>query len=124
MAATDHLSEHQFGVLDSLNPTGSVFADYNPRARAEAALGPNMTTLAETQGVHPDTPITIYRGAPPQQKSIVPGDFVTDSPQLARDYAGNAGVLKLNATHGDVLDDRTEPGGGEYIYRPRNRGKR
>lgn len=108
-------------VLNSLNPTGGLFAEYDPQSRASAPLGPNMTTLAETKGVHPDTPVRLYRGAPAAQKAIVPGDFVTDDPQSAGYYAGGGRVLSLDTAHGDVLDDRTEPGGGEYIYRPRER---
>lgn len=104
--------------LNSVNPTGGVFVKYDPQSRATAPLGPNMTTLAETKGVSPDTPLTVYRGAPSTQKAIVPGDFVTDDPRLARDYAGNGKVLSLDTTHGNVLDDKTEPGGGEYIYLP------
>ena len=103
-------------TLDSLNPTGGVFVDYDPQARATAPLGPNLTTLAETQGVDPQTPVRIYRGAPEHQRSIVPGDFVTTDERLARDYGGR--VLSLDVTYGDLLDDRTEPGGEEYIYRP------
>lgn len=117
VSASDHLGQ-QF-TLDSLNPTGSVFADYAPHARATAPLGSNMTTMAETHGVHPDTPLTIHRGAPAHQQSIAPGDFVTDMHQLAKDYAGGGRVISLNTTYGDVLDDRDEPQGGEYIYRPR-----
>ena len=116
MTAQDNLNKEQF--LNSLNPTGTVFTGYAPEKRATAALGPNMTTLAETQGVHPDTPLTVHRGAPPVQKSIVPGDFITDDPKLAGMYAGSGKVLSHQTTYGSVLDDRTEPGGGEYIYRP------
>jgi hypothetical protein len=122
MSAQEHLSPDQFGGdLNSVNPTGSVFTDYNPGHRATAPLGANMTTLAETKGVHADEPLTVYRGAPVEQHAIVPGDYVTTDPRLARDYAGSGRVLSHGTTHGDVLDDRTEPGGGEYIYRPRTK---
>lgn len=116
MSASDHLGQ-QF-TLTSLNPTGSVFADYTPHIRATAPIGGSLTTMAETHGVHPDTPLRIYRGAPAHQKAINPGDFVTDMHQLAKDYGGG-NVIHHDTTYGDVLDDRDEPQGGEYIYRPR-----
>lgn len=102
--------------LVSLNPTGGVFADYNPAARATAPLGADLMTLDLTMGVDPDTPVTIYRGAPTHQREIAPGDFVTTNPQLARDYGEH--VISKQVPASDVLDDWSEPLGEEYIYRP------
>ena len=50
--------------LNSLNPTGTIHGDYSPEARASAPLGPDITTLAETMRLAPDSLITIYRGVP------------------------------------------------------------
>ena len=105
-------------TLDSVNPTGSVSADYTPEKRATAPLGENITTLAETAGKSPSDTITIYRGVPKGVNEIVAGDFVTTNKQLAQDYAGDGNVISLEVTYGDILDDRTEPLGEEYIYRP------
>ena len=105
--------------LDSLNPTGGLMVDYTPSLRATQPLGKRMTTLDKTMGGSPDDMITIYRGAPKNQKGIVAGDFVTDMPELAKSYSGEGNVLKMNVRRGDVLDDITEPLGNEYIYRPK-----
>lgn len=108
--------------LNSLNPTGTIHADYSPEARASAPLGPDITTLAETMSLPPDSLITIYRGVPNNAtQSINPGDFVTTNAQLARDYAGTGSVIKKQVPVSHVLDSRTEPLGEEYIYRPQNR---
>ena len=109
--------------LNSLNPTGGLYVDYTPELRASQPLGKNMTTLDKTMGGSPDDMITIYRGAPKNQKSIVAGDFVTDMPELAQSYTGVGNVLKMNVRRGDVLDDITEPLGNEYIYRPHIKNK-
>jgi hypothetical protein len=105
-------------MLTSVNPTGSIFTEYTPQLRATQPLSKNMVSLAETMGANPDEFVTIYRGAPSSQKSIVPGDFITDNPQLAKDYAGSGKVLQMKVRRGDVLDNLDEPLGGEYIYRP------
>lgn len=105
-------------TLDSVNPTGSVSADYTPEKRATARLGKNMTTLAETAGKSPSDTITVYRGVPKGVNKIVAGDFVTTNKQLAQDYAGNGRVVSRKVKYGDIIDDRTEPLGEEYIYRP------
>jgi hypothetical protein len=105
-------------MLTSVNPTGSVFTEYTPHIRATQPLSKNMVSLADTMGANPDDLITIYRGAPSSQKSIVPGDFITDNPQLAKDYAGSGKVIQMKVRRGDVLDNLDEPLGGEYIYRP------
>ncbi len=104
--------------LNSLNPTGGVFVGYDPTERAIAPLGPDMTTLDRTEGGSPDDPVMVYRGAP-KGSTIAPGDFVTTNRQLAQDYAGSGGVIAKEVRKGDVLDSISEPGGEEYIYRPR-----
>jgi hypothetical protein len=110
--------EPKVNELNTLNPTGGLYVDYTPQLRAIQPLGKNMTTLDKTMGGSPDDIITIYRGAPRNQKKIVAGDFVTDMPELAKSYTGDGNVLKLQVRRGDVLDDITEPLGNEYIYRP------
>lgn len=107
--------------LTTLNPTGTIFTEYTPEIRALQPLGKNLVSLDKTMGGSPDDLITIYRGTSANQKEIVPGDFVTDSLQLAKDYAGTGKVLKMTVRRGDVLDDITEPSYGgvsEFIYRP------
>ena len=103
-------------VLDSLNPTGGIFVSYDPAARAAASLGGDLTTLDKTMGVDPDTPVTIYRGAPPHQQEIVSGDFVTTNSQLASAYAGSGHVIEKQVPASHVVDDSSEPLGEEYIY--------
>ena len=104
--------------LTTLNPTGSVFSNYDPISRAIAPLGKNITTLDKTMGGLADDTVTIYRGAPKTQKTINPGDFITTDAQLARDYAGTGHVISQKVRKKDILDDMLEPLGGEYIYRP------
>ena len=105
-------------LLDSINPTGSVFAKYKPEERANANLSNSITTLDKTMKVDPNTIITIYRGAPKTQKDIVAGDFITTNPQLAKDYAGDGIVLKKEVKASEILDDIEDPLMEEYIYRP------
>lgn len=110
-------------ILDTLNPTGAgsrsgLHADYNPQTRASQPLAENMVSIDKTMGGHPDEMITIYRGAPKHQKSIVPGDFITDIKELAQAYTGDGNILSMKVRRGDVLDDINEPLGNEYIYRP------
>lgn len=105
-------------VLDTLNPTGGLTADYTPDTRVKARLGENITTLDKTMGRSADEMITVYRGASNSQGKISPGDFITTNEQLARDYAGTGRVIKERVRLGDILDDLTEPLGEEYIYRP------
>lgn len=104
--------------LDTLNPTGSVFAKYTPQQRVSAKLADNITTLDKTMGKSPDEIITIYRGTS-TQKNIVPGDFITTNKQLAKDYAGTGKVIEKKVKLSDILDDLNEPMGEEYIYRPK-----
>lgn len=106
-------------TLDTLNPTGSIFAEYTPAMRAKMPLGKNITTYDKTAGLDANEIITIYRGTG-KGNSIVAGDFVTTNKQLAKDYAGNGKVVEAKVKASDVLDDVTEPLGEEYIYRPKN----
>lgn len=105
-------------ILDTLNPTGTLYAEYTPERRAGETLGKNITTLDRTLGKNPDDIITIYRGAPKTQKTINPGDFITTNYQLAKDYAGTGHVLQKTVRLKDVLDDISEPLSEEYIFRP------
>ena len=104
--------------LDNLNPTGSLYVDYTPKARMELELGQNMTTLDKTMGKSANETITIYRGAPVSQKSIVGGDFITTNSDLAKSYAGEGNILSKEVKLGDILDDIESPLGEEYLYRP------
>lgn len=112
--------------LNTLNPSGGLFVDYTPHDRAKAPLGPNMTSYAVTHDVTPDTRVKVYRGIgikgaskeDAKKFSIVPGDFITTHEQCARDYAGHGPVLTAHVRAGDILDDNSDPGSGEYIYRP------
>ena len=105
-------------TLDSLNPTGSIFVDYNPDKRANSPLAKNITTLDKTIGGNPKDEIIIYRGVPKEIRKINAGDFITTNKQLAKDYAGTGNVLMLKVKKGDILDDIEGNGGEEYIYRP------
>jgi D-lyxose ketol-isomerase len=107
-------------VLDTINPTGSVFVDYTPEKRMIMKLGKNITTLDKTSGKSPETMITIYRGVPKgSQLKINPGDFITTNEQLAKAYAGTGVVLVKKVKMSDLLDDIEDPLGEEYIYRPK-----
>jgi len=103
--------------LTELNPTGSVFVDYTPGARAKAPLGQNITTLAKTQGESPDTMVTIYRGVSDKGRKINPGDFITDNYNIAKSYGDH--IISKRVKLGDILDDIEGGNGvGEYLYRP------
>lgn len=104
-------------VLNSVNPTGSVFVDYNPHHRANTPLAKNIVSYDKTSGGSPDELVTIYRGLPKNQKNINSGDFVTTNSRLARDYAGDGHVIKMTVKKSELLDDINEPLGEEYIYR-------
>lgn len=106
--------------LDSLNPTGGVLVDYNPQERVTMPLADNMTTLDKTSGRPSNEMVTIYRGAPKNQTSINPGDFVTTNRELAKSYTGDGNILESKVPMSHVLDDKTSPLGEEYIYRPTN----
>lgn len=103
--------------LNSLNPTGGIFVDHNPTMRAIAPLGSDMTTLDRTTGGNPNDVVTVYRGGA-KGNTLAPGDYITTSKQLARDYAGTGNVIEQRVRKGDILDSKSEPDGGEHIYRP------
>jgi hypothetical protein len=105
------------GVLDSLNPTGSVFADYSAEQIDKLPLGQNITTYDKTAGLKPEQQVTVYRGVPAGVTQIVSGDFVTTNQQLAKDYAGIDNVISMVVRADEILDDTTEPLGEEYILR-------
>ncbi len=123
-ASQDKIKEENISntqiTLNNLNPTGAVFVNYTPEVRANANLANNITTLDKTMEVSPDKIITIYRGAPKNQKEIVAGDFITTNKQLAKDYAGDGVVLSKKVKASEILDDINEPLGEEYIYKPKN----
>lgn len=103
-------------ILDNLNPTGGVLVDYTPKVRATIELGENITTLDKTSKKSANQKVIIYRGTSTNQKKIVPGDFVTTNLDLAKSYGEN--VIESEVKMSDVLDDKSEPLGKEYIYRP------
>ncbi len=106
------------GKLNDLNPTGGVYVDYTPKARATMPLGSDMTTLAKTSKVSPNEMVTIYRGAPSSQSKIAPGDFITTNKDLAKSYSGNGNVIETKVPASHILDSKSSPLGEEYIYRP------
>jgi hypothetical protein len=95
-----------------------LYVDYTPQARATIKLAPNITTLDKTMNKPANTMITIYRGAPSVQKSIVPGDFITTNYDLAKSYTGQNNVLSKRVKLSDILDDLESPLEEEYLYRP------
>lgn len=106
-------------LLESINPTGGLFFDYDPESRT-GQHGPHVTTLDKAMMVHPDHPVTIYRGAPRLQKDISPGDFITTDQQLAQMYAGEGHVLQKQVPARHVATDPDEWEGGEHIYSPQH----
>lgn len=112
-------NEEEENILTSVNPTGTVFTKYDAKTRATAKLADNITTLDKTMEADPDEVVTIYRGVPAKYKEINAGDFVTTNRQLAKDYAGNGVVLEKQVKLSELLDDKDEPLGEEYIYRPK-----
>lgn len=105
-------------VLDTINPTGNIITEYNPKKRATIKLGKNITTLADSMGESPDKVITVYRGVPKNQKILNAGDFITTNYDLAQSYTGDGNIIAQKVKLGDILDDVTDPLGEEYIYRP------
>ena len=113
------------GVLDSLNPTGTVFTEYNPQGRASLDLAPNIAPYSETSGLSPDDRVVVYRGVPKGvQSELADGDFITDMEQLAKDYAGTGDVISQEVFADEILDDLDDPMAGEYLFRPRRASKK
>ena len=75
-------------------------------------------------GWDPEEEITIYRGVPKGIKDINAGDWVTDNPQLARDYAGDGDVISMKVkakdlrSAGDIKKEDGEKYVEEMVYRP------
>lgn len=114
-------------LLDTLNPTGSVFVDYDPDSRASMELAPNIRPYSEVNGVDPDERMVVYRGVPPgAQTELADGDFITDMEQLAKDYAGypHGDVISQEVFADEILDNMDEPGANEYLFRPRRASKK
>ena len=106
--------------IDSLNPTGTVFTEYNPAVRSQAPLASNMVTYAETAELDADEKVTVYRGHPKgAQDKLNPGDFITTNRQLAQDYAGSGVVTEQSVRADEIIDDKDDPLGEEYLYRPK-----
>ena len=103
--------------IESLNPTGSIFVDYSSEQRDKMPLGKNIITYDKTAGLSPNKKITVYRGVPKDINEIQSGDFVTTNKQLAQDYAGDGKVISKEVRADEILDDKTEPLGEEYILR-------
>ena len=82
----------------------------------KAPLGENMTTLDKTMNKKPDEMITIYRGVSKSGRNINPGDFITTTHEGAKGYGEY--VISKKVKLSDILDDKREPLGGEYLYRP------
>ena len=105
-------------VLDNVNPTGTVFTEYNPISRT-GQISDNLVPYSKTAQIKPTDEVTVYRGVPKgTQKVLNAGDFITTNKQLAQDYAGDGDVISQKVPAGAILDDSTEPLGEEYIYRP------
>ena len=109
--------QRQEVVLNTLNPTGTIFSEYKSEDIDRLPLGENITTYDVTAGVNPTEKITIYRGVPNDVNEIKSGDFVTTNKQLATDYAGTGKVISMEVNANEILDDKTEPLGEEYILR-------
>jgi hypothetical protein len=108
---------------DTLNPSGSIFVNYSPEARIKMKYADNITTLDKTMGRSPDETIIVYRGCPKTQKEIVAGDYITTNKQLAEAYAGTGHIISKRVKLSDILDDKNEPLGEEYIYYPKKESK-
>ena len=87
-----------------------VFKDYYPERRATDVLkGGDFHPATIEAGLDPEEFITVYRGAPKNQKSINNGDWVTTSEQLAKDYAGSGKIIKSEVQ-------------AKYLYAPKGEG--
>jgi len=58
------------------------------------------------------------QGCTSKSKKINPGDFISTSYESAKSWAGTGNVISKEVKMRDILDDITEPLGGDYIYRP------
>lgn len=109
-------------TITSVNPTSSLFVDYNPQSRMTAPLAKNIVTLDKTSWKSPDTIVTIYRWAPKIQKEINPWDFITTNYDNAKSYTNDKWVvLSKKVKMSDILDDMEDPSWNwweEYLYRP------
>lgn len=115
--------ENKQEPITTVNPSGKgVFEDYESgiKYRATAPLGENIVTYDQTAEIKPTDKVKIYRGG---LGEIQAGDFVTTNEQLAKDYAGNGKVYSKEVNASDILDDKSEPMGEEYIYRPKETEK-
>ena len=112
-------------TITSVNPTSSLFVDYNPQSRMTAPLAKNIVTLDKTSWKSPDTIVTIYRWAPKIQKEINPWDFITTNYDNAKSYTNDEWVvLSKKVKMSDILDDMEDPSWNwweEYLYRPTNK---
>lgn len=97
---------------------------FNERDPASRIGGSDVETTPLSSipgfGLSPDSLVTVYRGVPTGVSRIDEGDWVTLSPQLARDYAGTGRVLSMRVRAGDIL---TEPGVDDFetaeaVYSP------
>lgn len=115
------------GVLDSLNPTGTIFTEYAPEDRAGLELAPHIRPYSEVNDVDPNERMVVYRGVPKGvQSELADGDFITDMEQLAKDYAGYpyGDVISQEVFADEILDDMEYPMSGEYLFRPRRASKK
>jgi len=99
-----------------------LFNEYSADRLSQAAESDPLTDF----GYDPEDEVTIYRGVPAGVTGINPGDWVTDNPQLAKDYAGEGGeVISIKAKAKDLFTDKSSGFEGkgtgfveEMIYRP------
>lgn len=116
-AVTPEVTKEKVETITTLNPTGTIFTDYTAEQRDVLPLGENITTYDKTANVNPTDKIIVYRGVPEGVNEIKSGDFVTTNQKLASDYAGTGKVISMEVNASDILDDKTEPLGEEYILR-------
>lgn len=111
-------------LLDTINPTWTLFTEYTPKLRANSKIDSSkITTLADTAWKNPNDTITIYRGTVKSQKDMNPWDFVTTNYDLAKSYSGEGYVVSKKVKYSDILDEIDEPLGEEYLYIPSNMQK-
>lgn len=112
-------------ILDTVNPTSSLYVDYTPSKRANSVISSkDLTTLDKSLWKSPDDYITIYRGTVRWQKEMNPWDFVTDLPELAKSYAGwDKIVISKKVKYSDVIDSIKDGWANEYLYIPKEMQK-